>query len=156
MVQFVVWAIAGLNLPSASSSTNPPPEIHIAIAGPPGHQTPELSWDAQVGAVYLVQSRTSLDADVPWETVEPVRASETVARWKAPELNSQSDTRFYQVIAPQPEIFEVQPTVVDPGGGTIYVVGQCLAATGMARVGGLVLPPNVLQPGSVYSITLPH
>src|SRR5213075_625215 len=100
---------------------------------------------------------TNLAPDSPWLAVEPVVVSSNLARWKAPELNASLDqARFYRLLAPTQAIFRIEPAVGPTSGGTtLYVIGQCLGTNGQARIGGLVIPPHVLQPGSTYSFTLP-
>jgi len=141
----------------ATAATSSLPQLHLSLSGSIGSLTPELTWDAQPGAVYTIQSKTNLAPEAPWLAVEPVVVSSNLARWKAPELNASSDSaRFYRLLTPTPAIFRIEPAVGPTSGGTtLYVIGQCLGTNGQARIGGLVIPPHVLQPGSTYSFTLP-
>ncbi|MBK8000741.1 MAG: hypothetical protein IPK15_19020 [Verrucomicrobia bacterium] len=61
---------------------------------------------------------------------------------------------FFRVLEPQTEIFQIEPAVLGTNGGTVNLFGQCFSTNFTVRVGGLVLSPNVLQPGSAYSFTL--
>src|SRR5947207_10539347 len=90
--KYVILAFTEFALITACvlADTNPPPALHISLSGPPGAQTPELFWDAQPGAVYTIESRTSLGPDSGWVAIEPVSVSSNQARWKAPELNASS------------------------------------------------------------------
>src|SRR6266446_7365252 len=123
-----------LTIALATAATSSPPQLHLSLSGPVGSLTPELTWNAQPGAVYTIQSKTNLAPDSPWLAVEPVVVSSNLARWKAPELNASSDyARFYRLLAPTPAIFRVEPAVGPPSGGTtLYVAGQCLGTNGQA------------------------
>jgi YD repeat-containing protein len=127
----------GVNPPNASDDSTP---------------SINLTWDALSDGVYLVQSKTNLENAV-WKTEEPVRSSIGPIKWMAPEALERS--KFYRLVLPQPDIFGVEPSVISTQGGTIYLLGQQLSTNGMLRIGSLVLPPNVLNPGSTYSFTLP-
>ncbi|MEY2407490.1 MAG: hypothetical protein QOF48_160 [Verrucomicrobiota bacterium] len=152
-----IAALASLFGARSLPATNGPVQLQISLSGSIGHQTPELSWTAQPGAFYMVQCRTNLASGSSWIAVEPVSSSSNVARWKAPELNSSSErTRFYQLVAPTPDIFSIEPSVVSTAGGVLNIVGQCLSAGGTVRVAGISIPPSVIQAGSVYSFNLPR
>ena len=155
---FSVIAAAGL-VSFGLQAANPPVQLQISITGSPTHPTPELSWAAQPGAVYLVQCKTNLAPDSNWIPVEPVSSTSNIARWKAPELNSSSDrTRFYGLVLPQPAIFRVEPAIASTTGGVLHLIGQCLGCLGndvAVGVAGLVIQPSVVQDGTVYSFTLP-
>jgi len=115
-----------------------------------------LQWSAVPDVIYKVQSSSNLNAGAIWTTEEPVSTNQTgPIRWMAPE--SMTQTRFYRVLLPQPQIFSIEPSVLGTNGGIIYVVGQCLGTSGTLRLG----PVNggVEQPGSgdghIMSVTLP-
>src|ERR1700722_1684957 len=44
-----------------------------------------LSWDADPGSVYLVQSKSNLADGLPWTAEEPVQADVGPLKWMAPE-----------------------------------------------------------------------
>ncbi|MDB6066227.1 MAG: wapA, partial [Pedosphaera sp.] len=116
-------------------------------------QSAFLQWTAASDGIYKVQSNTNLDGSSPWITEEPVQANVGPIRWMAPESIEKS--KYYRLLLPQPDIFSVEPALLTTSGGTVYLIGQGLSTNGQMRVAGLVLPPNVLQPGSVYSFVVP-
>ena len=105
-----------------------------------------LTWNAQTGCVYKVQSRATLDASTPWVTEEPVLATDATAKWMAPE--AMTDTMFYRLLLPQPEIFSVEPAVVAPGVTVdLYVLGQSFATNDVLQING-VTQSNVIYMSS--------
>ena len=66
-----------------------------------------LSWNADPGSVYLVQSKSNLADGLSWTTEEPVKTSVGPIRWMAPEAISRG--KYYRLLLPQPQIFTVEP-----------------------------------------------
>src|SRR6185436_19616202 len=120
-----------------------------------GVGTPELSWASQTGAVYRIQA-TDLSTGAQWETIEPVIAGSSLTRWKAPELNANSDKRFFRLALPQPEIFSVEPARFAVGGPTeLYIVGQCFGPDTGMRVGSVPLDSEVVHQGLIRASFTP-
>ncbi|MDB6108505.1 MAG: repeat protein, partial [Pedosphaera sp.] len=112
-----------------------------------------LTWNGEAGSVYKLQSSSNLASGAAWITEEPVLARDGLPiRWSAPEVLR--DARFYRLLQ-EPEISGIEPGMISTDGGTVYLLGHSLSTNGTVRIGGLVIPPNVLQPGSVYSCVVP-
>jgi YD repeat-containing protein len=112
-----------------------------------------LTWGAEAGSVYKVQSSSNLASGSVWTTEEPVLATGGIpVRWSAPEVLG--DARFYRLMQ-EPEITGIEPAMISTDGGTVYLLGHSLSTNGSLRIAGIVLPPNVLQPGSTYSFVMP-
>src|SRR5436190_2400564 len=91
-------------------------------------QQPRLTWPAEPGVVYRVKKSTSLDSSGQgaWSSVALVQPDGHEGTWVDPEVTSQR--AFYQVPAPEPEVFFVEAPVLQPVGGDILIHGQCLPA----------------------------
>ena len=154
MKRCIVVGLAGI-VGFGAMATNLP--VRLVISVPAGGQGAELSWASQTGAVYRVQSTTDLSPAARWDIVEPVTADSSVTRWKAPELNSTSDTRFFRLELPQPEISSIEPAEFAFGGSVdLYVVGQCFDTNIQLRVGPLTLTNReVIKPTLMRATFVP-
>ena len=107
-----------------------------------------LTWTAQPGYVYKVQSRATLDAGTPWVTDEPVQATSTTMKWMAPQ--GLGARRYYQLLLPQPAIFNVEPAIIAPGAAMdIYVLGQLFDSNVVLSVNGVTQTNAVVQSSTV-------
>ena len=126
-----------------------------------GRQNFDLEWSAVSNALYVLQWRANLEGDSSaWQSMDAQAPAGGRGVFKITpdksEANSESLNRgFFQVQLPPPRILRLEPAFLSTNGGVVTLVGQCLATNGQLRVNGLVLSPNVLQPGTVYSFTLP-
>ena len=147
---------------TATAATNTPVSLSATLSNTPAGTRLVLSWPSQPGAKYILQNRTSLSPANPWQDFDlyqPTGATFNVTLDGDPlkeEAHFREATGFYRLLLPEQEIFRIEPSVAPAAGGTtLYLLGQCLSTNGSVRIGGLVIPPNVLQPGSLYSFTAP-
>jgi|GEM_PF-4602942 len=119
-----------------------------------GQQT-KITWPAQPGVQYRVRKSGSLGQET-WVDRALVTATSATASWTDTEPTGRRD--FYQVPAPQPEVFSVEPAVISPGGELI-VRAQCLPSGSslMIELEGLppIVVPLVPQPDGTYRAVLP-
>lgn len=100
-------------------------------------RTAYLTWNAQSGCVYTVQSNTTLGDTSQWIAEESILATTSTVQWTAP--SPIVDRKFYRVLLPSPQIAAVEPAVVNPGAAvTFYITGQCFDADLVLRINGVV------------------
>jgi YD repeat-containing protein len=118
-----------------------------------GRQNFQLEWNADSSGNYLVQSADVLSASNNWQTVDSVTASNAgPVKWMAPEvLRSQ---KFYRLVLPQPQIFSVEPAVVDVtvSNTPLYILGQCLPTNALVLINGLYFTPTLVNTGGVWAV----
>ncbi len=124
-----------------------------------GRKEFRLEWDATPDTLYRLQRRTGFESNATWEPFDLATPAGTTGVFRiAPEkLEAGAEgvrREFFRVLMPAAEIFRIEPALVSTNGGTAYLFGQCLGTNATLRVGGLVIPPNTLQPGSVYSFEI--
>lgn len=116
-----------------------------------------LEWNAQSNVAYRIQSRLGFESNTGWSTFDVAPAG--AGTFKVPighiELGSDQIRQFFRVCAPSNEILAIEPAVISTNGGTVYLSGQGLDTNGTLRIGSLVVPAHVLQPGALYSFDLP-
>jgi YD repeat-containing protein len=128
-------------------------EVHLGVNPPNAlngaSPSINLTWDAALDGVYLVQSKTNLENDV-WKTEEPVKSNVGPIKWMAPEALERS--KYYQLVLPQPEIFNVEPAVGIPGMPVdVYIIGQGFGSNDTISIGDVLqtnihfISPTLLQ-----------
>ena len=147
---------------ASAAATNGPVPLSATLTNTPAGRRLALSWPSQPGARYGLQYRASFSPTNPWQDFDlyqPTGTTHQVTLDGDPlkeEAHFREATGFYQLVLPEREIFRIEPAVSSTAGGTtLYLTGQCLATNGSARIGGLVIPANTLQAGSLYSFTAP-
>jgi YD repeat-containing protein len=121
-------------------------QLGISPPGGANELTPSafLTWNAQPGSVYKVQSGTTLDAATSWATEDAVLATGTTASWTAPAGIQQ--TMYYRLVLPQETIFTVEPAVVAPGVAVdLYIVGQLFGSNDVLLINGVPQTNAVFQ-----------
>ena len=93
----------------------PPAVLSLRTAGTSSEGAPQFSleWDAASNTLYRLQSRPGLESNTMWETFDLAVPQGAKGLFKVTpdkaEAGSESVRRqFFQVLAPQPEIFSVQ------------------------------------------------
>jgi phage tail-like protein len=118
-----------------------------------------LEWNAASNTLYRLQRRASFESNSTWETFDLATPNEPVGVFKvSPEKNefgADQAHEFFRVLAPQPEIFRIEPAVLGTNGGTVHLFGQCFGTNISVRIGSLVLEPTVLEEGRHYTVTIP-
>src|SRR5947207_13368730 len=79
-----------------------------------------LQWDAVPNAIYQVQRRSGLEASTPWQTYDLVIPAGPQGIFKLTpekvESGSENIRRgFIRLIAPDPQIFSVEPATAEAG-----------------------------------------
>ncbi|MBN8456256.1 MAG: RHS repeat protein [Verrucomicrobia bacterium] len=118
-------ASLALSLPLAADDSGLAPSLEFST-GIVGTQT-QLSWTAQPGVSYRISSTTDLSSG-SWRNRAVVEATGTAGTWLDPE--AAGPQAFYRIDIPQAAVFEVDPPVLSPAGGTILLRGQCLPVGG--------------------------
>ena len=85
----------------------------------------QLSWEAEPGVLYRVQTSTNVGKNSSWIFSDAVLADSTTARVEIPAAGKSA--QFFRLEA-HPEIFSVEPTFVDSSNtnAVLYVLGQLL------------------------------
>jgi len=111
-----------LTLIPLAADTLPLTPVLESTTGLGGGARTKLVWSPQSNTRYRVYKSTSLSPDGPegWSARALVEGGE----WVDPE--APGTRAFYQVPAPPPEVFAVEPAVVARSGGMLSVRGQCL------------------------------
>lgn len=161
---FKRWALASLALLSSSlwvTADAPPALTTFRWTGTDfeGRPNYKIEWDASPNTLYRLQKRTGFESNTTWETFDIVVPANSngvyqIAPDKMEAGAEQVRREFFRVLMPTAEIFSVEPALISSNGGTVYLFGQCLGSNLTVRVGGLVMAPNTLQAGSVYSFFL--
>jgi YD repeat-containing protein len=160
----VLGAIALNWLVTTPPATAAGPALHISIA-PPGisnefSATPQLSWEAEDGVSYVIETSTNLagPAGTRWRGADVAVKSSAVGpiRWMAPE--SIRGSRYYRVVT-QPTIRDVQPAFVnsDDTNAVLYIIGQLFPSNAIAFINGHNFNMQHDSPGGsgdVWSISL--
>ena len=121
-------------------------QLGIRAPGGANELTPSafLTWNAQAGCIYKVQSRATLDAATSWSTEDAVLATGATASWTAPAGIQQ--TMYYRLLLPQETIFTVEPAVVAPGVAVdLYIVGQLFGSNDVLLINGVPQTNAVFQ-----------
>ena len=125
--------------------------LQVGIAPPASanesNNTAFLTWTAAAGGNYLVQSSTNISDPAAWSTADAV-SQNTVGplKWMAPE--SLKEQKYYRLVLPKPQIFSVEPAVIEPGAPVNFVViGQDLGTNVVLLING-VPQTNVVFQGS--------
>ena len=120
-----------------------------------GRQNFQLQWNADAAGNYLVQSADGLSSSNNWQTVDSVNAAQAgPVRWMAPEpLRSQ---KYYRLVLPQPEIFSVEPGVMDTSvpDQYLYILGQGLPSNADVVIDGLHFTPEIINSNGVWARVL--
>jgi len=147
-------ALAGLGLTIAlalvPAFTHADTSLQVGVAAPNSsnefNRTAFLTWTAEAGGTYKVQSSTNVANPAAWKTEDAVSQS-TVGpiKWMAPEaLRTQ---KYYRLILPQPEVLSVEPSFVnsDDPAALFYLTGQCLPTNGSVVINGLNFTPTLVD-----------
>ncbi len=144
-------------------------QVHLASPGISNEfsTTPQLSWNADAGVNYVVQTSTNLADPNGWQGVDV--ASQSTAgplKWMSPEAIT--GTKFYRLVT-QAAIFDVQPAYINSTdtNAVLYLFGQLLPSNAIAVINGhnfgmqhdstgnsgdvWSVPLNGLPPGSTIS-----
>ena len=125
-----------------------------------GRETFSMEWNAASNLLYRIETRSGFESNTTWTPYDVVRPGDARGSYSISGANHTLESvtaarrGFFRVLEPQTEIFQIEPAVLGTNGGTVNLFGQCFSTNFTVRVGGLVLSPNVLQPGSAYSFTL--
>lgn len=134
------WLLA-LALSLSPAVTRGATSLQLGITSPNAangfKRTAFLTWNAQTGCVYTVQSSTTLGDASQWVAEESILATTSTVQWTAP--SPIVDRKFYRVVLPSPQISAVEPAVVAPGVATnFYITGQCFDTDLVLRINGVV------------------
>ncbi len=117
-----------------------------------GRQNFQLEWNTEASGTYRVQSADDLPASNHWQTIDSVTSSNAgPVKWMAPEaLRAQ---RFYRLVLPQPQIFSVEPGVVDTtvSGQFLYLLGQDLPTNADVIIDGVHFTPELINSNGVWA-----
>ena len=127
--------LLGLFSSLLSQASTPPFELSLRLE----EGRSRLDWNSVSGAVYRVQTTAILSgASNRWRTVAAVFARGAQTAWLDPE--KLVGNRFYRMLSPEVELRQVEPSIVDSGGGDeIWFIGQGISPTDKVRVAGVVL-----------------
>ncbi len=119
-----------------------------------------LQWNARSNRLYRIQQRGGFESNTTWSTIDVATPAGVLGKFKLTpdkaEAGSESIKRsFFRVEVPSPEIFSIEPAVLNTNGGTIYIRGQELDTNGVLRIGDVPMPVVVIEPGFLYSVTVP-
>lgn len=103
-----------------------------------GRRTYALEWDAASNALYRIQARRTFESNTVWETFDLVQAARERAALSVAADEAVEPEQFFRVLAPQPEIFNVQPALVSANGDVIYLAGQCFPSNALVYIGGVL------------------
>ncbi len=147
-----------------SANTNAPLNLRISVSGSGEQRATELRWTSIPMARYLVQTRDTLDEATPWQTIDMVQPPGTNGLFLlAPDkLEAGAEgirrNRFFQIAPPVPDIFTLEPSVLPPTGGVMYLTGQCLDPNGVLRIetdGGFIDLPATEVSSGVWRVNVP-
>ena len=130
--------------------------LQVSIA-PPGsanesNRTACLTWAADAGNNYLVQSSTNVGNPAAWTTEDAVSQTNVgPIKWMAPE--ALRDRKYYRLILPQPQIFSVEPAIVAPGVPVnLYVLGQSFPTNALLQINGVTQSNAVVVSSSLATV----
>lgn len=110
-----------------------------------------LQWNTDPGKSYIIQSTDDLAATNGWKDVDLAsKSSVGPIRWMAPESLSQQ--KYYRLVLPQPEVFSVEPALVDSSdpGALLSLYGQCLPTNGTVIINGQNFTPTSTDPNGTW------
>ena len=151
LLALILAAVPALGVRAAGTATTA--TIRYTGTDFEGRQNFQLEWNADSSGTYLVQSADDLSASNNWQTVDAVTSSNAgPVKWMAPEvLRSQ---KYYRLVLPQPQIFSVEPAVVDVtvSNTPLYILGQCLPTNALVLINGLYFTPTIVNTGGVWAV----
>lgn len=157
---FLLLTLAMIVQSGRAASPDNEIQLRLNVTGDGEQRVTELNWTGTPGAIYKVQTRDSLEPATPWSTIDIVRPGGSLGQFRlAPDkmeagAEGVRRSRFFQLALPQAEIFGIEPALLPPAGGEVYIVGQCLSSNGVLRIGGVVCA--VIPGGSVLQSALSH
>jgi YD repeat-containing protein len=155
--RFLPW-LTGLALLAAPAraATNGPVSLSVTVSNALAGAELVLGWTGPTNAVYRIHHRLDLGPHATWQAFDATPQEQSEGRWSAPLQTLGEVTGFFRLELPGPEIFRVEPAVGPAaGGGLVLVVGQCLGTTGQVRIGGVTVPAEPVEDGSVYRCVAP-
>ena len=140
LVQLATLALLGILSATATHSSVAATTLQIGFTAPGSvnefTRSAFLTWNADPGCVYKVQSRATFGEATPWITEEPVLATSPTMQWSSP--GGLAAEKYYRLILPQPAIVSVEPAVFAPGVAVaLYIVGQCFGSNDVLRINGV-------------------
>ena len=112
-----------------------------------------LSWLSITNAPYAVQGRTNLMQGL-WGSLDTIIGAGGTSVY--PVVFTDSPSRFFRVLFPQPSVQAGEPAFVQSAGGsTLFISGQFFYAGDLIRVGGVLLSNVTFLSSTLLSGTLP-
>lgn len=121
-----------------------------------GEPRVQLNWNTAPGARHRVTTTTNLMGGM-WREVDLYESSADSSFWLDPQTTT--NLQFYSVTNPEPEVFDMDPPVIDfANGNSSYLYGQFMPSNASLQIvtesGGGAGKPSIMNGGSVQSFNL--